>query len=65
LVYDKILDMAKKGPRQILGLVCSVCKNRNYVTEKNKVNTPDKLVLKKYCRTCKKKTDHKENPKLK
>ncbi len=57
--------MAKKGPRQILAFVCSVCKTQNYITEKNKTNTPDKLVLKKYCSICKKKTDHKEKSKLK
>lgn len=57
--------MAKKGQRQILALVCSVCKSQNYITEKNKINTPDKLVLKKYCPVCKKKTEHKEKSKLK
>ncbi len=57
--------MAKKGQRQILALVCSVCKSQNYITEKNKTNTPDKLVLKKYCSVCKKKTEHKEKSKLK
>jgi len=57
--------MAKKGPRQILAFVCSVCKTQNYITEKNKTNTPDKLVLKKYCPICKKKTEHKEKSKLK
>lgn len=58
--------MAKKGDhRATLGLVCSVCKNRNYLTERNKLNTPDKLVLKKFCRHCRKRTDHKETDKLK
>jgi large subunit ribosomal protein L33 len=57
--------MAKKGPRQIFGFTCSVCKSQNYISEKNKVNTPDKIELKKYCPKCKKHTVHKENPKLK
>ncbi|HUS60477.1 MAG TPA: 50S ribosomal protein L33 [Nevskiaceae bacterium] len=57
--------MAKKGSRQLVGLVCSVCKRQNYVTEKNKVNTPDKLVLKKYCKKCRKRTEHRETSKLK
>lgn len=56
---------AKKGPRQTYGLKCSVCSNFNYVTEKNKVNTPDKLKLNKYCKTCRKTTEHKEVQKLK
>jgi large subunit ribosomal protein L33 len=58
--------MAKKGDHRIkVGLVCTVCKNRNYVTERNKLNTEEKLKLKKYCRFCKKTTEHKETDKLK
>jgi len=57
--------MAKKGPREIIALVCTVCKSQNYVSEKNKTNQPEKLVLKKYCRRCRKVTDHKETSKLK
>ncbi len=58
--------MAKKGEHRVtLGLVCTVCKNRNYVTQRNKINTLEKLLLKKYCKHCKKKTDHKEVEKLK
>ena len=57
--------MAKKGPRQIFAFVCKTCKRQNYITEKNKTNTPDKLVIKKYCKYCKKVTDHKEKSKLK
>ena len=58
--------MAKKGEHRIkIGLVCPVCKNRNYVSEKNKMETPEKLVLKKFCPHCRKVTDHKETEKLK
>ncbi|HUV47005.1 MAG TPA: 50S ribosomal protein L33 [Candidatus Bathyarchaeia archaeon] len=57
--------MAKKGARTILALVCSKCKSQNYITEKNKVNTPEKLVLKKWCKRCRKITEHKEKTKLK
>lgn len=57
--------MAKKGNRAIIGFACSICNSFNYITEKNKINTTDKLVLKKYCRKCKKKTDHKETQKFK
>ncbi|MFC1727597.1 50S ribosomal protein L33 [Patescibacteria group bacterium] len=57
--------MAKKGSRQILGLVCAECNSRNYVSEKNKTNTTGKLKLKKFCRRCRKKTSHKETSKLK
>ncbi|PIU36313.1 50S ribosomal protein L33 [Candidatus Shapirobacteria bacterium CG07_land_8_20_14_0_80_39_18] len=54
-----------KGQRMMIGLVCSVCKRQNYMSSKNKTNTPDKLVLKKYCRWCKRVTDHKESTKFK
>lgn len=58
--------MAKKGEhRATLGLVCTVCKNRNYVTQRNKINTLEKLLLKKYCKHCRKITEHKESDKLK
>lgn len=49
----------------MIGLTCSVCKRQNYVSDKNKTNTPDKLLLKKYCRWCKKATEHKETSKFK
>ncbi len=58
--------MAKKGDHRItIGLTCSVCKHRNYVTQKNKMETPEKLLLKKYCNKCRKITEHKETEKLK
>lgn len=55
----------KKGPRGIYGMKCSECGNFNYLTERNKVNTEEKLSLKKYCKRCKKHTVHKETSKLK
>jgi large subunit ribosomal protein L33 len=55
----------KKGPRQDYGLVCTKCKNFNYITTRNKVNTPEKLALSKYCKHCRATTDHKETAKLK
>ena len=59
--------MAKKGkgPRGILGLKCSVCNAQNYLTQRNRVNTTEKLALKKYCRRCRQHTPHKEMSKLK
>jgi len=55
----------KKGNRILVGLQCPDCGRRNYVTERNKVNTPDKLALKKFCNQCRKKIEHKEVQKLK
>lgn len=56
--------MAKTEATIKIGLVCSVCKSRNYVTTKNKVENKEKLVLKKYCRRCRKHLEHKETEKL-
>ena len=56
--------MAKKDQRLLIGMVCTVCKSTNYVTRRNKINTPEKLHLSKYCRRCKKHTEHKETSKL-
>ncbi|MDO8452757.1 MAG: 50S ribosomal protein L33 [bacterium] len=57
--------MAKKGARQLFALICSECKAQNYITEKNKTNTVEKLALLKFCAKCRKKTLHKETQKLK
>lgn len=58
--------MAKKGEAVIkIGLTCTVCKTRGYITSKNKLENKEKLLLKKYCKKCKKRTDHKETEKLK
>ncbi|MDH4229484.1 MAG: 50S ribosomal protein L33 [Nitrospirota bacterium] len=46
--------------REIITLACGGCKQRNYSTMKNKRNTPDRVELSKYCRFCRKHTDHKE-----
>lgn len=56
--------MAKKGTRVKIGLVCQNCQRFNYVSEKNKLSTPDSLKLKKYCPHCRKRTNHKEKKKL-
>ena len=63
--------MGKKGAREIIAMVCSVCKSQNYLTERNKINMEtkgekgSKLELKKYCRSCRKVQIHKESAKLK
>jgi|UniRef100_A0A7C3WYH5 large subunit ribosomal protein L33 len=46
--------------RVIITLACTECKERNYTTEKNKKNDPDRLELKKYCPRCRKHTIHRE-----
>ncbi|MHB1252809.1 MAG: 50S ribosomal protein L33 [Candidatus Humimicrobiaceae bacterium] len=41
-------------------LACTDCKRRNYTSDKNKKNDPDRIEIKKYCKWCKKHTVHKE-----
>ena len=54
--------MASKSQdvRPKITLACSECKERNYITKKNRRNTPDRLELKKYCPRCRKSTLHRE-----
>ena len=40
--------------RTLVTLACTECKRRNYTTDKNKANNPDRMELKKYCPWCRK-----------
>ena len=44
----------------LLRLKCSVCKNANYYTSKNKKKVERKIELQKFCKNCGKRTLHKE-----
>jgi len=44
----------------LLRMKCSVCKHANYYTTKNKKKVERKLEYQKFCKTCKKRTLHKE-----
>ena len=46
--------------RDIVQLVCSECKRKNYTTTKNKKRTTGKLEFKKYCSFDRRHTLHKE-----
>lgn len=46
--------------RDKITLACTVCKQRNYNTTKNKRQHPDRVEVKKYCKFCKTHTVHKE-----
>ncbi len=48
---------------EVIILVCSECKNENYITRKNKKTNTERLELKKYCHKCNKSTLHKEKKK--
>ena len=46
--------------RDKVTLACTECKQRNYMTKKNKSNTSERIELKKYCKFCKEHTTHRE-----
>ena len=46
--------------RTKITLACTECNQRNYTSKKNKVNDPERLELKKYCKFCQKQTLHRE-----
>jgi large subunit ribosomal protein L33 len=50
----------KSEARVIITLACTQCKSRNYTTQKNKRNDPDRLELRKYCPRCRTHVLHRE-----
>ena len=52
--------MAKKEERVIISLACSECRERNYVTTKNRRNDSERLELRKYCPRCRAHHPHRE-----
>ncbi len=46
--------------REIITFECTECKRRNYTSTKNKKTTTDRIELKKYCKFCRRHTNHKE-----
>jgi len=52
--------ITKKVKRPIIKLMCEECKQSYYSTRKNPTNTPDRMLIKKFCATCRKTTQHKE-----
>ncbi|BCJ87355.1 50S ribosomal protein L33 [Effusibacillus dendaii] len=46
--------------RVAVTLACTDCKQRNYITKKNKKTNPDRIELKKYCKFCNHHTLHRE-----
>ena len=43
-----------------VALACTECKERNYITRKNRRNDPDRLELKKFCPRDRRHTVHRE-----
>lgn len=46
--------------RDRITLACTECKQRNYVSKKNKKNTTERVELKKHCKFCNAHTIHRE-----
>ena len=53
----------KKGAREYVFMECEECKRRNYRTSHKTAGGAEKLELKKFCRSCRKRTLHKEKRK--
>ena len=56
------MTMASKSAdvRQKITMACVDCKERNYITKKNRRNDPDRMEMKKYNPILKRMTVHKE-----
>jgi large subunit ribosomal protein L33 len=54
-VASKSADVRPK-----ITLACTECKERNYITKKNRRNDPDRLEIKKFCPRERKHTVHRE-----
>ena len=52
--------MARNDKRIAVTLECQVCKRRNYITTKNKINDRERIELTKYCKRDRVHTAHKE-----
>ena len=53
--------MARKtGARILVTLQCTECRERNYHTEKNRRNDPDRLEFNKFCKRCRARATHRE-----
>jgi len=61
-VREQVPTVASKSVdvRPKITMACVDCKDRNYITKKNRRNNPDRLELAKFCPKCGKQTSHRE-----
>lgn len=52
-----------KYSENIIRLKCAECARFNYYTRRNKKTAEKKLEVKKFCKWCRKRTNHKEHKK--
>jgi large subunit ribosomal protein L33 len=59
---EQVSPVASKSSdvRPKITMACVDCKERNYITKKNRRNNPDRLELSKFCPRCTKQTTHRE-----
>ncbi len=59
---EQVPPVASKSSdvRPKITMACVDCKDRNYITKKNRRNNPDRLELAKFCPRCTKQTTHRE-----
>jgi large subunit ribosomal protein L33 len=59
---EQVSPVASKSSdvRPKITMACVDCKDRNYITKKNRRNNPDRLELAKFCPRCTKQTTHRE-----
>jgi large subunit ribosomal protein L33 len=46
--------------RELFTMECTGCGNRNYNYYKDKKKSKERIVLKKFCKSCRSHTEHKE-----
>lgn len=65
LVYNLLVRHCTRRTKMRLTFLmrCSVCNSENYLTEKNRKKTTDRLELMKFCPKCRKQTLHREKTK--
>ncbi len=54
--------MAKRSneARIVVTMACTTCRERNYISEKNRRNDPQRVELRKFCSRCRSHTSHRE-----
>lgn len=52
--------MPRSLNRPQVTLACQECRERNYITTKNRLNQRGRIELRKYCPRCRQHTAHKE-----
>jgi large subunit ribosomal protein L33 len=60
---SRIYESNSMSQDQMISLECTVCKHVNYNSRKNKKLITNRLVMEKFCKWCKKHTEHKETKK--